>query len=104
MVLMNNFQKFHTTLMDLKGSKIQFKLFGNMEEISSDSFSFSKDPPNDTLQIKLVALTSVGTIFCNSKIKLSEHESVKSAKELFSELSISESVISNDTYGNVIIS
>lgn len=79
MILINDFQKFHATLMDLKESKIQYKLFGNTGETSSDPFSFSENPPNNALQIKLVALTSIGTIFCDSKIKLSEHESIKAA-------------------------
>lgn len=104
MILINDFQKFYATLMDLKESQIQYKLFGNMEESYLGALTFSEIPPNDVLQIKLVALTSIGTIFCNSKIKLNEHESIKAAKELLSKLPISESVISKDTYGDITIS
>lgn len=42
MILINDFQKFYATLMDLKESQIQYKLFGNMEESYLGALTFPK--------------------------------------------------------------
>lgn len=105
MILIQDFQKFHSMITELDESKIQYKLYENMEETFSGAFAGFETPPNNTLRIKLVALTAIGTIFCNSSIKLAKNDSVQIAKQQFNELPISESKISyNNDSGNIIIS
>lgn len=105
MIVINDFQKFYSMLTELNESKIQYKLYGNMEETFSGAYAGFDTPPNNTLRIKLVALTSIGTMFCNSSIKLANDDSVRLAKQQFSRLSISESCISyNKDSGNITIS
>lgn len=105
MIVINDFQKFYSMLTELNESKIQYKLYGNMEETFSGAYAGFDTPPNNTLRIKLVALTSIGTMFCNSSIKLANDDSVRLAKQQFSGLSISESCISyNKDSGNITIS
>ncbi len=105
MIVINDFQKFYTVLTELDESNIQYKLYGNMEETFSGAHAGFDTPPNNTLRIKLVALTTIGTIFCNSSIKLANADSVQLVKQQFSELSVSESGISyNKDSGNITIS
>lgn len=54
----------------------------------------SQHPPNNTLTISVVAITSVGTIYCNSNIKLNDVIEIEKAKQLYQQLSISEADVS----------
>ena len=59
MILLNDIEKFYSTIMELKESQIQFKLYGNMEETFAGAFAGFEQPPNNTLRIKIVALTGI---------------------------------------------
>lgn len=105
MILINDLQKFYSTIMDLKESQIQFRLYGNAEETFTGAFTGFEQPPKNTLRIKIIALTSIGTIYCNSSTKLNNTTAVTLAKQLYSDLPISESFISYDKEsGNITIS
>lgn len=106
MILVNDFQKFHSIITELGESQIQYKLYGKMEETFSGAYvGFDDTPPNNTLRIKLVALTAIGTIYCNSSIKLTENDSVQIAKQLFEKLPVSGSEVSyHGDSGNITIS
>lgn len=105
MIVVNDFEKFYSMLIELNESNIQYKIYGNMKETFSGAFVGFETPPNNKLCIKLVALTAVGTIFCNSYTKLTDADSIQCAKQHFSNLPISESNISYDKdSGNVTIS
>lgn len=49
---------------------------------------------NSALAIRIVALTSVGTIYCNSFTKLKESETVENAKQLYNQLSVTNAQVS----------
>lgn len=51
-------------------------------------------PIINTLAIHIVALTSVGTIYCNSYTKLKEQEVVENAKQLYDQLSVTNAQVS----------
>lgn len=94
MIHMNNFEKFCSVLDTFKADNILIKLFGNKHEEFHGAFSGFSTPPNNALHIQVVALTSVGTIYCNQIIKLSNEELVNAASQLFSSLDISDCEIS----------
>lgn len=104
MVLLQDFQKFHSIISELDESRIQYKLFGKMEEAFSGAFVGTSKPKNNILHIKVVALTTIGSIFCNSTIKLTESNTIQITKQLFGQLPISFANVSyNKDSGNVTI-
>lgn len=105
MILSNDIEKFHSIIMDLKESQVQFKLYGNMEETFAGAYAGFEKPSNNTLRIKIIALTGIGTIYCNVSIKLKNADATDLARRLYSDLPISEAQISYDKdSGNVTIS
>ena len=102
MILLNDIEKFHSMIMELKESQIQFKLYGNMEEAFSGAFAGFEQPPNNTLRIKIVALTGIGTMYCNSSIRLNNTDAINLARRLYSDLPISETQISYDKDSGII--
>lgn len=105
MILINDFQKFYSIITELTDSEIQCKLYGNMEEVFRGAFGGLETPPNNTLCIKVVALTTIGTIYCNVSAKLNDNNTVSFLKHLYSNLHISEARVSYDkTSGNITIS
>ena len=96
MIFMYDFKKFCSTVDDLKSSNIQLKLFGQMEEKFSGSYAGFDTPPNNTLSIHIVALTSIGTFYCQEGIKFKDSDSVENAKKSFESLSVSQADVSFD--------
>lgn len=93
MVFIGSFQKFHAVISELRETGIQCKLYGNMEEVSTGARVNFNPAPNNTLRISVLALTSVGTIYCGSDIKLSD-DYVSTAKDDFKSLSVSDAQVS----------
>lgn len=77
-----------------KKDAIIVKLFGGKQEVFHGMHAGLTTPPNNSLHIQVVVLTSVGTIYCNQVIKLSDSESVQAVSQLFSTLDISDCKIS----------
>lgn len=105
MILLTDIEKFYSMISELKESQIQFKLYGNMEETFTGAYAGFEKPANNTLRIKIVALTGIGTIYCNVSIKLKNTDATELAKRIYSDLPISETQISYDKdSGNIAIS
>ena len=105
MILLNDIERFNSMIASLTESQIQFKLYGNMEETYTGAFAGIEKPPNNTLRIKIAALTSIGTIYCNSSIKLNDTDATNLAKHLYSSLPISKAQVSYDkNSGNITLS
>ncbi len=94
MVLIYNLKKFCSIIDDLSSSNISIKIYGNYSEIFIGAHAGFQTPPNNTFSIKFVALTSIGTFYCSENIKLSDIDSIQSAKALINSLSITEANIS----------
>lgn len=69
---------------------MQIFLYGKMNEKFVGAHAGFSAPPNNTLSIQVLALTSVGTIYCHSSIKLTETEEIEQAKEIYHKLSVIE--------------
>lgn len=87
MLRITNFEKFCSIIDNFKASGIQVKIFGNREEIYIGWLS-DKPCKANTLQIRLVAMTSIGTIYCNENIKIDDSELIKQAETLINSLEI----------------
>lgn len=94
MVYMEDINKFFSIINDLKNSGVHVNLYGNAEETFSGAFAGFETPPNNTLIIRIVALTSVGTLYCNNSTKLKNVEQVENAKRIFQQLSVSNADVS----------
>ena len=94
MIYMDNFEKFHSIISDLKASGAQVYLYGKTDERYSGAFGGFETPPNNTFTIRIVALTSVGTIYCNSNTKLKDNVELDTVKQLYQQLSVSEAEVS----------
>ena len=94
MILINNFEKFHSIINDLSSSNIPVKIYGKYSEIFTGAHAGLQTPPNNTLSIKLVALTSSDTIYYNENIKLSNIDAVQTAKTIINSMNITEADIS----------
>lgn len=90
MIYMDDINKFYTIISDLKASGVPVHLYGSSNEIASGAHFIGDNPPNDALRTRIVALTSVGTIYCNSFIKLEKAEAIENAKQLYNELAVSD--------------
>lgn len=94
MVYTDDICKFHSIITDLKNSGISVHLYGNSTECFSGAYVGFETPSNNTLEIHIVALTSVGTIYCNSYTRLKEQEAVENAKRLYNQLSVTNAQLS----------
>lgn len=94
MIYTDDICKFHAIITDLKNSGVSVHLYGNSTECFSGAYAGFDTPPNNTLTIRIVALTSVGTIYCNSFTKLKESETVENAKQLYNQLSVTDAQVS----------
>lgn len=102
MILVNDFNKFLSIISDIAESSIQYKMFGSLEESSSVAtvgFSASR---NDTLSIKLLAMTTIGTFYCICGIDLSDTETVQKAKQLFEDPHLSEAHLTYPSQSGVV--
>lgn len=94
MIYIDDICKFHSIITDLKDSGVSVHLYGNSTECFSGAYAGFDTPPNNTLAIRIVTLTSVGTIYCNSFTKLKESETVENAKQLYNQLSVTNAQVS----------
>ena len=94
MIYMQDFSKFCTIITELQNSNVQLKLFGKMEESFSGGYTGFDTPPNNALCIHIAALTSIGTFYCNSNIRLNDVDATANAKEKFEALDVFPSDIS----------
>lgn len=94
MIYTDDICKFHAIITDLKNSGVSVHLYGNSTECFSGAYAGFNTPPNNTLAIHIVALTSVGTIYCNSYTRLKEQEVVENAKQLYDQLSVRNAQVS----------
>lgn len=94
MILINKFEKFRSIINDLSSSNIPVKIYGKYSEVFTGSHAGFQTPPNNTLSIKIVALTSIGTIYYNENIKLSNTDAVQTFKTIINSMNITESDIS----------
>lgn len=94
MIYIDDINKFFCVISDLKNSGIPVHLYGNAEETFSGAYAGFDTPPNNTLIIRIVALTSVGTIYCNSHTKLKDSEKTENAKQIYQQLSVSDAEVS----------
>lgn len=94
MIYIDDICKFHSIITDLQDSGVSVHLYGNSTECFSGAYAGFDTPPNNTLAIRIVALTSVGTIYCNSFTKLKESETVENAKQLYNQLSVTNAHVS----------
>ena len=94
MLRVTNFEKFCSIIDNFKASGIQVKIFGNREEIYIGWLS-DKPCKANTLQIRLVALTSIGTIYCDERFNLDkDSELVEQANALITSLEITNAELS----------
>ena len=93
MIYIDDICKFHSIITDLQDSGVSVHLYGNSTECFSGAYAGFDTPPNNTLAIRIVALTSVGTIYCNSFTKLKESETVENAKQLYNQLSVTNAQV-----------
>ena len=94
MIYMDDINKFFSVINDLKSSGVHVHLYGNSKETFTGAHAGFDTPPNNTLIIHIVALTSVGTIYCNSCTKLKDVEKVETAKTIYQQLSVSDADVS----------
>lgn len=94
MIYIDDICKFHSIITDLKDSGVSVHLYGNSTECFSGAYAGLNTPPNNTLAIRIVALTSVGTIYCNSSIKLKNQETAENAMQLYNQLSVTDAQVS----------
>ena len=96
MIYMDDINKFSSVIGGLKSSGVPVFLYGYEEETFSGAYAGLDTPPNNTLIIRIVALTSVGTIYCNSHTKLKDPEKSENAKRIYQQLSVSDAHVSYD--------
>lgn len=94
MIRINDFTKFYSIIDDLQKTNTTVKLFGKKQETFCGMHAGLERPTNNFLNITIVALTSIGTIYCNQNIKLSDNDLIENATKLFSNLNVSECEIS----------
>ncbi|MEY8381942.1 hypothetical protein AALG83_02070 [Christensenellaceae bacterium 44-20] len=85
--------KFCSVINDFKASGIQVKVFGSNEEIFTGWFDEPRK--SNTLSVRLVAMTSVGTLYCNERFNLDkDSELVEQANALITSLEITNAELS----------
>lgn len=94
MIYMEDINKFFSIISDLKTSDVHVSLYGNAKETFSGAFVGFETPPNNTLIIRIVALTSIGTLYCNNSTKLEDVEQIENAKRIYQQLSVSDAEVS----------
>lgn len=102
MVRVRTFEKFCSIISDFKTSGIQVKIFGNKKE---DCTGWFDDPlKTNRIQIRLLAMTSIGTIYCHERIIFDDPESIKQTVALINSLEITSADIAfNDENGTISI-
>lgn len=104
MIYTDDISKFYTIISDLEASGALVRLYGQSEETGPSTYSGSDVPPNTKTHTRIVALTSVGTIFCNSVIRLTENEAVATCKSILDKLNVKDAEVSySQTNGTVTI-
>lgn len=94
MIYMDNLEKFFSLITSLKDQNAIVQLYGHMEEIFSGAQIGWETPPNNTLQIRIVALTSTGIIYCNSHTKLKDSDKIDLFRNIYSQLSVIDADLS----------
>ena len=93
MIRITGLDKFCSVINDFKASGIQVKIFGHNKEIFTGWFDESSEA--NTLSVKLLAMTSVGTLYCNESFMLNEaSELVEQANSLIASLEITNAELS----------
>lgn len=104
MIYTDDISNFYNIVSDLEASGALVRLYGKSEETGPIMYSGSDAPPNNKMHTCIVALTSVGTIFCNSVIRLTDKEAVETCKSIFDKLNVKEAEVSySKTNGTVTI-
>ena len=104
MIRVQNIEKFYDIICSMQKDNVPMQLYGYTEETFVGSQVGWETPPNNTLIVRIVALTSLGTIYCNLSTDLVNTDLVNIAKNIYQKLSVIESkVFYDDTSGNITI-
>lgn len=100
MIHIHDLDMFISIINVFNSQNVQAFLYGKMEETYKGTYAGLSKPPNNKLSIQVLALTTVGTIYCHYSVKLSELDEVENAKELYRRLSVVEADLSYDQKTN----
>lgn len=90
--------KFNELLDDFKKDNISYKIYGNSNErfVGLNS-SLGLLDKNNTIVINLLALTSIGAIYCHETINFKQTETVELSKAILAKLPIINATLSYNT-------
>lgn len=102
MIHISNIEKFCSVIDNFEKSGIQVKLFGYKREDFFGAHAAFNTPANNSLLIRILAMTSVGSIYCDQVFKLSDAEAVEKANSLFDSLDIMDAELSYDKQSGIL--